>query len=196
MKDNDCDGLVDCDDPDCHLCQGGAANGLECSTTGGAAACLAGNGICGCPPIQKDPTTIKFGPAGANLDRLKSHGRVTITGPVDVLNSETGWLLSNVRGGIYGVSLPAGVMTANLKGTSFKYKNPNARTQGGVYQARVNITRDHVSYGYRVETYGNMALATDARMSIQFYVGSQETSAIHTETWQRTPIGWTAHGFE
>ena len=144
--------------------------------------------------ILKDPTTITFGPPGAGLDRLKSHGRVLIFDSVNVMASEVGWLLTNTRGGIYGAVLAPGTMTPNQKSTLFKYKNPDAKIHGGIYQAQVHITRSGISYGYKVDAYGDMSQATDALMSLQFYVGNQPTSAIHTETWKRTRNGWASHG--
>jgi hypothetical protein len=197
--DNDCDGKIDCSDTDCTTpakCQGGTQDGQDCSTAATLAACTAGVGICPCPPILKDPTTITFGKNGA-LDRLKSHGRVDIPGTVDVLGSEVGWLLSKDTGRIFGVSVPPNTLLANNHRTRFRtLVNPLAKTQGGIYKATVTVTRHGVSYGYRVEAYGNMSLATDPHMAIQFYVGNQPTSAIHTEMWERTKTGWKAHGFQ
>jgi hypothetical protein len=33
-------------------------------------------------------------------------------------------------------------------------------------------------------------------MAIQFYIGNQDTPAIHAEAWKRTGSGWKATGFE
>jgi hypothetical protein len=41
-----------------------------------------------------------------------------------------------------------------------------------------------------------MSKATQADMAIQFYVGNQPTSAIHSETWKQTKKGWVARGFD
>ena len=49
MIDNDCDGLIDCNDPDCPPC----------------------------PPAKKDPTIIRFGRAG--LDLLRGHAVLQMT---------------------------------------------------------------------------------------------------------------------
>jgi len=152
-------------------------------------------GVCQCPSIAKDPTTIKFGPAGAGLDHLRSHGRVLIFEPVNVMASDVGWLLTNGGGRIYGVTLSGGAFTSNLNHTLFKYKNPDARIHGGIYEALIHITRSGVSYGYKVDTYGDMSRATDALMSLQFYMGNQPTAAIHTETWTKRKDGWASHGF-
>jgi len=58
------------------------------------------------------------------------------------------------------------------------------------YKAQVKITHNRASYGYRVEAYGDMSAATDAAMSLQFYIGNQPTSAIHRGLWTRTSNGW------
>jgi hypothetical protein len=197
MADNDCDGLIDCTDPDCAPaeCEGGTQDGQSCFTDAGIAACIDGGGVCNCPHIQKDPTTITFGPPGG-LDRFKSHGRVTILGSVDVEGSDVGWLVSNARGSVYSVVLPAGSMQSNPGKTKFRYLNRAARTEGGVFRAIINITRRGTSYGYKVESYGDMSAATDADMAIQFYIGNQDTPAIHAEAWKRTGSGWKATGFE
>ena len=192
MIDNDCDGLIDCADPDCGMstCQGGTQNGQSCSTGSLPTDCINGGGTCRCPILQKDPTAIKFGPPGAGLDRFTSHGRVTITDPVNVVGSELGWLVSNARGRIYSAVLPPGTLTPSPSGTLFTYKNRAARTQGGIYKAQVKISRYRVSYGYRIEAYGDMSAATDALMWLQFYIGNQPTPAIHSGLWTRTKSGW------
>jgi hypothetical protein len=200
MIDNDCDGLIDCSDPDCSptLCQGGTQNGQACSTDATILACTTGGGTCQCPHIQKDPTTIAFHKPPKTLDRLKSHGRVTILGSVNIGGAETGWLLDNTRGRIYGVVLPAGSMTANATGTLFSYKNIAAKTSGGIYVAKIRFKAGNVnhtpSYTYSLETYGDISAATDANMAIQFYIGNLATSAIHSEVWTRTKSGWKATG--
>jgi len=199
MIDNDCDGLIDCDDPDCGAnvcCCGRHAGETICGTLEGQALCIRGGGKCAhCPCICKDPTTIEFGPPGAGLDRLKSHGRVTIFDPVNVMGSEVGWLLTNASGRVFSVVLPPGTLTATPSGTLFTYTNRDARLHGGVYKAKIKITHSGTYYGYRVEAYGDMSRATDPVMSLQYYIGNQPTSAIHTETWRRTRSGWASHGF-
>jgi len=198
MVDNDCNGLIDCADPACgrSTCIGGTQNGKSCSTTLLQNGCINGGGQCQCPIIQKDPTTIKFGPPGAHLDQFVSHGRVTITDPVDVLGSEVGWLLRNARGRIYSAVLPPGMLRTYPSHKLFWYKNPAAASQGGIYKAQIRITRYSISYGYRIEAYGDMSAATDAHMDLQFYIGNRPTPAIHTGAWTRTKFGWVVRDLE
>src|SRR5262249_17514721 len=63
MIDNDCNGLIDCTDPACApaTCEGGLQDGQACETDPAIMACTQGEGVCLCPTIKKDPTTIRFG---------------------------------------------------------------------------------------------------------------------------------------
>jgi hypothetical protein len=169
MVDDDCDGLVDCDDvADCPL---------------------------PCPPILKDPSTIRFGKNGG-LDRFDSHGRVEPENPVDMGNSDVGWVLSNNRGVIWSGTLSPSQFRSTASGNTFRYTNPAARTQGGIFRALIRITRQGTSYGYKVRAYGDMSAATDADMSIQFYLGNPPEAYIHSELWTRNAAGWKADGFD
>jgi len=195
MIDNDCNGLIDCDDPACAICVGGTNAGQPCNTPQTSSACTTAGGMCECPPILKDPTTIKFGPPGAGLDQFKSHGRAILPAGLDVAGSEVGWLLTNANGAIYSAVIPAGTLTPSAHGSLFLYTNKDAKLHGGIYKAKIKITHLGTYYGYRVESYGDISRATDPVMSLQYYIGNQPTSAIHTETWKRTRSGWAAHGF-
>jgi hypothetical protein len=196
MVDDDCDGLIDCSDPNCGptKCIGGTENGQECASDQGSAACADGGGMCQCPTIKKDPTTIRFGRPGLTLDRFQSHGRLVLPAGVDVMASDVGFLLSNLNGSIYQVVLPAGSLTSNSNGTSFRYGDLKARTRGGLRKVRIRATRG--TFRYWVEAYGDMSRAVDSNMAIQVYLANQPTSAIHAESWLRTRYGWKAVGFE
>ena len=190
MIDNDCNGLIDCSDPACQPgdCFGGTNDDLDCATPENQAACVAGGGVCQCPNIDKDPAIIRFGRPGAGLDVFTSHGHVIIAGPpLDVAGSQVGWLLTNDRGRIFAAVLPPNSFTA--RGTLFNYRNPGAATLGGVYKAKVRLSRGGV-YRYTVQAYGDMSGATDPWMALQFYIGNQPTPAIHAQTWTRTNQGW------
>jgi len=166
--DDDCDGLVDCDDL------------LSCPQP--------------CPDIQKDPSTIRFGQNGA-LDIFKSHGRVEPGETIDMSTSDVGWVLSNQRGVIWSGTLSPSDFVANATGTTFKYKDIAAKTAGGIYKAKVRITRGGTSYGFKVLAYGDLSAATDPYMSIQFYLGTTPKAYIHSEPWTPTKTGWKADGF-
>ena len=80
LLDNDGDGLVDCEDPDCGSC----------------------------PPIQRDPAAIVLRPGRTDL--LKIQGGITPSAPLDPASVPTGLLMTNANGVIYRVVLPAGAL--------------------------------------------------------------------------------------
>lgn len=175
MLDDDCDGLIDCDDT------------ADCPPP--------------CPSIKKDPSTIKFGPPGAGLDAFKSHGRVEPTESVDVTANVVGWVVSNARGAVYRGVLQPSDWTVNTRGTVFRYVDKEARLgagrgkRDGIAKAKLRITRGGTSYGYKVLAYGDLSAATDPDMTIQFYLGNPSKTYSHSEPWKHTKAGWKATGF-
>jgi len=172
MVDDDCDGLVDCADPDC-------------------------SGIFPCPPAPKDPTIIKFGRAGT-LDQIRGHAKLEMT-PVDLTAMRVGVLLGNPNGVIYSGTLPAGALTAGSNGRIFRFRNPDARTGGGIYSVKIKQRTDRTSYTFSFASYGNLSAATDPRMRLQFYIGDDAAAAREGRVfitidspWMRTPGGWRA----
>lgn len=172
MADDDCDGLIDCDDPDCA-------------------------GIDGCPPIKRDPSRIIFGGAG-NLDRFTSHGRVEPGHPIDVGSVEIGWLISSPRGPVFKAALIPGDFRANPKGTVFRFVDKDARRgrgkRFGISRAKIRITRRGTSYGYKIDAYGDLSAATDGDMALQFYIGDR--IFVHDKPWQRQSNGWRSTAFD
>jgi hypothetical protein len=194
--DNDCNGLIDCADPACQpaVCFGGTADDKPCVTQSDQMICVQGGGVCQCPSIEKDPTSIKFGPVGSAHDTFRSHGRVLLPGQsLAIQSSPVSWLLSDSRGKIFEIGLPAGGLTPNANGTSFKYKNLLAKTAGGLYQVKLSFVHGTLNtVRYSVEAFGDLSRATDPNMSLQFYVANQPTPAIHTQVWEQTRAGWLA----
>jgi hypothetical protein len=172
MADDDCDGVVDCDDPDCV-------------------------GIDTCPPIKRDPSRIVFGPPGG-LDLFTSHGRVEPTEPIDPGTVEVGWMVSNGRGPVYRGALIPGDLTANRKRNRFVFKDSGARSgqakRFGIYRAKIRITRRGTSYGYKIKAYGDLSAATDPDMVVQFYIGDQVW--VHDEPWIPRGNGWRSTAFD
>ena len=171
MVDNDCDGLIDCADPDC-------------------------SGIFPCPRASKDPTIIRFGRAGS-LDLIRGHAKLGTT-PVDISAMSVGVLLSNPQGAIYSGSLAAGALTPGPSGTIFRFSNPDARTGGGIYSVKIKQNRSS-SYTFGFVSYGDLSAATDPRMRLQFYIGEDANAARDgrifitlDQPWTRTPTGWRA----
>jgi len=166
MQDNDCDGKVDCADPDC-------------------------NGISPCPRIRKDPSQVRFGPPGG-LDVFQSHGKVDMP-QVDLSKLTVGWLLSKSTGVIYRGRLNPGDLVASPRGTSFRFTDRTARSgagsRNGIYFAKIKKVKD-TGFAYSMRAYGDFSAATDAAMSIQFYAG--ERVFITSDTWTKLPTGWRA----
>jgi hypothetical protein len=92
--------------------------------------------------------------------------------------------------------LPPGSLAADRSGKLFHYRNPDAKLSGGIYDVSIRARRVGTSYGYRVRAYGDISGARNPDMSLQFYVGGQPTSAIHSESWQKRSYGWRARGFD
>jgi hypothetical protein len=172
MVDNDCDLLIDCEDPDC-------------------------NGTFACNTAKNDPTLIKFG-AGDALDLIRGHAKLEMA-PVDVPARSVGMLLTNPNGAIYSGSLPAGALTPGPSGTIFRFRNADARTGGGIYSLKIKQNNDGSSYTFGFAAYADLSAATDPNMRLQFYIGDDANAArdgrifITVPTpWRRTPHGWRA----
>ena len=166
MVDNDCDGLIDCADPDC-------------------------NGVPPCPVARKDPTLITFGRSGG-LDSIRGHATLD-TAPVDVASMPVGVLLSNPAGEVYRAVLPPGSFTVSPKGTIFRYSNRDARTTGGIYGMKIK-QRDG-GYAFSFAAYGDLSAATDPLMRLQIYIGNDPGARPFITTaapWTQTPSGWRA----
>jgi hypothetical protein len=176
MMDNDCDLLIDCADPDC-------------------------SSVFPCPTAKKDPTVIRFGREGA-LDLIKGHAKLEMA-PVDIKAMAVGVLLSNPNvlpnGTIYAGSLAAGALTPSPSGRIFRFRNPDARTGGGIYSLKIKQARDGSFYTFGFTSYADLSAATDANMRLQFYIGDDANAArdgrifITIATpWTQTPTGWRA----
>jgi len=65
----------------------------------------------------------------------------------------------------------------------------------GISKAKIRITRGGTSYGYKVQAYRDLSAATDANMTIQFYLDNPTRTYSHSELWKKTATGWKASGF-
>ncbi|HJQ85191.1 MAG TPA: hypothetical protein VKA21_13995 [Candidatus Binatia bacterium] len=167
MVDNDCDGPIDCQDPDCA-------------------------GIAPCPRIRKDPTIIRFGHPGTGRDVMTSHGKIALPF-VDMTAVDVSWLVSNRRGEIFRATVPAGAFRPGAGFRTYRYRDGGVRAgdrHAGIYSARLRRLRDGSGYSYNVQAYGDLSRATDADMTIQIYVGDQVF--IMSATWLPMPGGWRA----
>jgi hypothetical protein len=163
-SDDDCDQLIDCDDPECAA-------------------------VRPCKSIGRDPSVIRFGRPG-KPDLFKSHGNVVPTASFDIASQEVAWVLSNSHGIIYGGSLIPGDLI--LKGPHAYYFTDLGALKGtgkrfGIFKAKVWGTG---SVYYKIKAYGDLSSATEPQMPLQFYIGDQ-TFIVDT-TWRKTSHGWVA----
>ena len=166
MTDDDCDGKIDCMDPDC-------ANLPPC--------------------IHRDPSSIRFGQPGAGLDLFSSHGKIKLRESVDVNSQEIGWELSNAQGVIYRASLRPGDLTPSVNPMLFSFQDPGARVgqgaHGGLYTVLL-IASPRGNVAYKVRAYGDLSAATLPDMALHFYIGEQAFGV--GGAWRRTSRGWIA----
>jgi hypothetical protein len=170
LTDDDCDGLIDCVDPDC----------------------------AGTPPcIRRDPSRIRFNVRPVRLDLFTSHGKVGVQQSVEVATQEIGWVLSNSRGLIYRGRLQPGDLASKVNSKVLRFKDPAARLgQGqhdGIYKAKVTVGH-RGTIAYHVKAYANLSAATDAEMALHFYIGHglQGQAWGTSGKWRRTSRGWVA----
>jgi hypothetical protein len=170
--DDDCDGLLDCADPDC-------------------------TDIFPCPTAHKDPTSIKFG-RGGRLDLIRGHAKLEMAA-TDLTAMPVSILLTNLNGKIYSDGLPAGALTGDTAGKIYGFRDAAARTSGGMYSVKIKKNNDGISYTFSFASYGDLSAATDEHMRLHFYIGDDDNVAadgrnfitINTP-WSRTPTGWRA----
>jgi hypothetical protein len=150
-----------------------------------------------CPPAKKDPTMIRYGRAG-DLDMFRGHAKLEMA-PTDLTVTPVGVLLSNLGGPIYSDGLPAGALTGDPNGRTFRFRNPDARTGGGMYALKIKRNLDKISYTFSFTSYGDLSGATDENMRLHFYVGNDPDAASEGRIfvtldapWKRTPNGWRA----
>jgi cysteine-rich repeat protein len=162
LFDNDGDGLIDCEDPDCPVC----------------------------PQIFKDPAVISLRPTRPS-DKLKVQGGFIPLTPIDPLQEEVGILLDNASGIIYRALLEPGDMVGVGKHTRIiKFIDKTARDgtglRGGLYKVQffTRAGRVHV----KVLAYGDLGAATLPTMALQVKIGDD---VFYTRgDWKRTSHGW------
>jgi hypothetical protein len=165
MIDDDCDGLIDCADPDCPPC----------------------------PPIRSDPTQVKLGASGLGLDLVTARGHVRALSSVDPGSVRVGWLISTPGRIVYEGVLEPGDLTP-LTRNLWVFEDPGAPlgqgTRDGIYKAKLIVGANTI--WYRLQAYGDMAAAGVGQLAVQFYVGDQVY--IVSGLWRPTPAGWIFHG--
>jgi hypothetical protein len=175
--DDDCDGLIDCLDPDCVR-------------------------VDPCPTAKKDPTDIRFGER-PSLDRLRSKAilQVPALASVDLCTAELAVLLTNPHGAVHSERIRGSVFQPCNTGTLFRYRNLAARTDpnGGLYKLKLRKLKDKSGFAFSTISYADLA-ATNGPvgapgnleyMRVQFYIGDSVFITLDNP-WKRTPTGWRA----
>lgn len=116
FADDDGDGLVDCQDPDCLAAGDAVLCGPGCRA------------VPACQPLLDDPAKIKFRLPG-RLDMLKLYARAAPTRELDVFNNPVGFMLGNNHGIVYSSPWVWGnEMKYNPDLTKFVYRAPGDGT--------------------------------------------------------------------
>ena len=143
LIDNDNDGRIDCDDPDCD-----------------------------CQVFGKDPAAIVFRPTRPDHDYFKVHGRLVLQDPSS-LNGKFGILLTNAGGVIYRALLQPGDLKPKGKGAAFSDKTAKSGTgiRDGLSQVKVKVKQGYVQV--QVKAYSDLSEATVPLMGVQVVIGNE-----------------------
>src|SRR5262249_52557095 len=143
LLDNDHDGRIDCDDPDC-----------ECQVFG------------------KDPAAIVFRATLPNHDYFKVHGRLVLQNPAS-LQGKFGILLTNADGVIYRALLQPGDLKPKGSGAAFTDKTAKSGPgiRDGLSQVKVKVKQGYVQV--QVKAYSDLSEATVPLMGVQVVIGTE-----------------------
>ncbi|MEO6025747.1 MAG: hypothetical protein ABIR79_02630 [Candidatus Binatia bacterium] len=145
--------------------------------------------------ICKDPSKIRLSPTG--LDQFKAHGvLVPMAGtPTNFSTGEVSVALSlpvpqqpdRAATGhlVFEASLPAGAVGARSNG-GFKYKNRDAKQNGGIYSLTASPTNDG-TFKLTILSYGDLSTA-EADMITHITVSGVQWS-VHG-LWRQVKTGW------
>lgn len=130
---------------------------------------------------------IRFAPNG--LDKLELHAGLLPLTSMDPGFETFTVEISNVNGTIFTATLPPGAILTTNGGKRYSYRNPAARTSGGIY--RVIVTqKKNAADGYRVDliAYGDLSAATEAEMATFIVIG--DDAFFDNSTWLARKDGW------
>ena len=209
--DDDGDGLVDCEDPDCPaFCK---YNGMldpnapfdinepcmshrDCRLKFGTSAQCLSQGTCGfnclltnmCSRIDRDPARIRFGTKPGQLDFLLVHGRFVIQRVPNPTTEGVQVSLSNDDGMIFAGMLLPGEMT--LKGKNYVFKDKTAKELGGIMYVRMKfkMKRGSLNMIFKVKAYGDLSAATGPLMTFRLSSGTE--GAFQKAEWTEWRKGW------
>jgi hypothetical protein len=134
--------------------------------------------------ICKDPSKIRI---TTGQDLFKSHGVIVpMAGEaIDFSGGDVSISLTNTSGTIFTTSLPTGAVGALTNG-GFKYKNRDAKLNGGIYQLKARPTSIG-TFKLTVISYGDLSQAS-ADMVTHINVAGREWTV--RGAWRQTGTGW------
>jgi hypothetical protein len=142
LLDNDGDGFIDCDDPDC---------------------------LCG--TIIKDPAQIKLRPSRIDRLSFSGGVIPASPAQIDPLNEPVGFLLTNANGAIYRAQLQPGDLKGSAIKFGFRDPSARfgSGIRDGLYKVK-GFLRNGV-YHFNVFAYADLSAATLPTMTLQIVVG-------------------------
>ncbi len=168
LTDDDGDGLVDCDDPDC--------------------SCLI------ITPVCKHPCPAKIILSDKRPDLLKFQVSFDPTFVLDPATVNVSIGITNSQGTVYAATLLPGDLRRQGGTRQWAFKDPAARTGGGI-RAGLSLVKmvfkpegDRGEWRINVKAFGDMSRATEAQMTIQMMVGSDAFQK--SATWEQIKNGW------
>jgi hypothetical protein len=120
------------------------------------------------------------------LDKLELHAGLVPLTSVDPGFETFAVEISNVNGTVFTATLPPGAILTTNGGNRYTYRNPAARTAGGIYRVVVTQKTD----GFRVDliAYGDLSSATEADMATFIAIG--DDGFFDNSTWLAKKNGW------
>jgi hypothetical protein len=127
--------------------------------------------------------------AGPRLDKLELHARIVPLTSIDPAGESFLVELSNANGTIFTATLNPGDFVTTNGGKRYIYRNPAARTAGGLFRVQIAQRKD-ANEGYRVDllAYADLTAATEAEMTTFLVVG--DDGFFDTSTWLARNDGW------
>ncbi len=123
------------------------------------------------------------------LDSIELHARIVPVGSIDPANEAFTVELSDMNGVLFTATLAPGDLVETNGGKRWLYRNPAAKTAGGLYRVQIAPRKD-VNEGYRVDVYayGDLSAATDPGISTFIIVG--DDPFFDNSTWSPRKDGW------
>ncbi len=190
LADDDGDGLVDCQDPDClPAAESATLCGPMCRS------------VPACQPLYDDPAKIKFRMPN-KLDMLKLFGRAAPSRELDIYNNAVGFMIGNNHGVVYSTPWIWGYeMKANGEHTRFTYRAP----ADGTPKVRLlkikkfmNYTTGLYEYMFKIKLEADLQAANPigspyseedlSQMFSMFQVG--DAPFYINAAWERRGYGW------